>query len=318
MTRLRLLLTVVGAAALAASLALAAFSPPASAEKTSTPAETTDSTSSDKNAPVTSESHSWNGYHWARTANPFTLKLGDNVTTAWDSILATSSSDWSKSSVLDTNVVGGNSNKKCKPTSGQVEVCNSNYGRKGWLGIASVWVDSDSHITQGTVKLNDTYFKKTSKYNKPEWRKLLSCQEVGHTLGLDHQDDNFDNTNLGTCMDYASNPLGPPDDEHPNQHDYDELNTIYSHLDTSTTIKADVASKHPAAMNRVDTSNPGERGKLLHKKDRYEIYERDFGKGNKVRTWVIRADEDTSAEDTSPEDTSPEDTSPGSAKQKGQ
>lgn len=24
-------------------------------------------------------SHSWNGYHWARTANPFRLKLGDNV-----------------------------------------------------------------------------------------------------------------------------------------------------------------------------------------------------------------------------------------------
>ena len=24
-----------------------------------------------------SANHSWNGYHWARTANPFTLKTGD-------------------------------------------------------------------------------------------------------------------------------------------------------------------------------------------------------------------------------------------------
>ena len=39
--------------------------------------------------------HSWSGYHWARTANPFTLKLGDNVSSAWDASLAQTSSDWS-------------------------------------------------------------------------------------------------------------------------------------------------------------------------------------------------------------------------------
>ena len=32
-----------------------------------------------------SASHSCGNYHWARTANPFTLKLGDNVSSAWDS-----------------------------------------------------------------------------------------------------------------------------------------------------------------------------------------------------------------------------------------
>ncbi len=42
-----------------------------------------------------SASHSWGGYHWARTANPFTLKLGDNLTSAdWKSHLAQTSSDW--------------------------------------------------------------------------------------------------------------------------------------------------------------------------------------------------------------------------------
>ena len=28
--------------------------------------------------------HSWGNYHWARTANPFTLKLGDNLTSNLD------------------------------------------------------------------------------------------------------------------------------------------------------------------------------------------------------------------------------------------
>ena len=48
--------------------------------------------------------HSWNGYHWARTANPFGLSLGDNVGPAWDSYLGTASANWSKSTILDTTI----------------------------------------------------------------------------------------------------------------------------------------------------------------------------------------------------------------------
>ncbi len=33
---------------------------------------------------ATFANHSWNNYHWARTSNPFTLKVGDNVTSIWD------------------------------------------------------------------------------------------------------------------------------------------------------------------------------------------------------------------------------------------
>ena len=51
---------------------------------------------------VATANHSWGGYHWARTANPFTLALGDNVDSSWDAYLGTTSSDWSQSKVLDT------------------------------------------------------------------------------------------------------------------------------------------------------------------------------------------------------------------------
>ena len=57
---------------------------------------------------ITHANHSWGGYHWARTSNPFTLKLGDNLTAPWDQSLATASADWSLSSVLDTTIVIGN------------------------------------------------------------------------------------------------------------------------------------------------------------------------------------------------------------------
>src|SRR5262249_4362845 len=49
--------------------------------------------------------------------------------------------------------------------------------------------------------------------------------------GLDHQDTNFNNTNLGTCMDYTNVPDGPPSNLQPNAHDWEELDIIYAHLD---------------------------------------------------------------------------------------
>jgi len=237
------------------------------------------------------KNHSWNGYHWARTSNPFTLKVGDNVGTAWDSYLNTTISDWSKSTVLNlTKVAGSVSPNTCKATAGRVEVCNSTYGNNGWLGVASISV-SGSHITQGTVKLNDTYFN-TATYNTSAWRNLVSCQEVGHTLGLDHQDTNFNNANLGTCMDYTNDPST---NQHPNKHDYDELVTIYSHLDSTTTVgmsAIDLVRKAPPAMLQIYFTDLPQWGPIVYlSKDGHQsIHVLDFGHGHKVVTFVFWAD----------------------------
>jgi hypothetical protein len=184
--------------------------------------------------------HSWGNYHWARTANPFTLKLGDNVTPAWDAYLAEASSDWTASSVLNTTIVTGSTNPRtCKAVTGTVQVCNAAYGNNGWLGLASISITSGNHITKGTAKMNDTYFN-TASYNTPAWRRLVMCQEVAHDFGLDHQDEGFGAPNLGTCMDYTNDPDGGgaygPSNEHPNAHDFAQLETIYAHLDSTTTV----------------------------------------------------------------------------------
>jgi hypothetical protein len=233
--------------------------------------------------------HQWGKYHWARTSNPFTLKVGDNVNTAWDSYLNTTVSDWTASSVLNlSKVTGGGGGSTCNPTSGRVEVCNGSYGNTGWLGVASIWTaggKNRSHITQGTVKLNDTYFN-TAQYNTPAWRNLVSCQEVGHTLGLDHQDTNFNNANLNTCMDYTNDPTS---NQHPNQHDYDELVIIYTHLDNTTTVGAGLSASAPPAMNNIDFSSRATWGKMAWKSHdgHVAVYVQDFGNGNKVITRVI-------------------------------
>jgi len=258
-------------------------------------------------ASTTYADHSWNGYHWARTANPFNLKLGDNVSSAWDSYLTTTASSnaygWGWSSVLNTSIDSGKnlSNlRKCPPTSGRVEVCSYKYGTNGWLGLAQIWISS-SHITQGVVKLNDSYFDNSRypKYNTAPWRNLVMCQEVGHTFGLDHQDETFNNPNLETCMDYTNDPST---NQYPNQHDYDQLVAIYKHLDSTTTVGQTVQSgpgkgKLPPALTDTDSDEPvqlgtAQWGKLIRSTNngRTERYELDLGNGHKVLTHVIWAE----------------------------
>jgi hypothetical protein len=237
--------------------------------------------------------HSWGGYHWARTSNPFTLKVGDNVSSAWDVYLDEAIADWSDSTVLDlVKVAGGTSPKACRPTSGRIEACSARYGNTGWLGIAQIWITGGVHITQAVTKVNDTYFN-TAQYNTPPWRRLVMCQEIAHDFGLDHQDENFNNANLGSCMDYTSDPDGPPSNEHPNAHDFEQLETIYAHLDGSTTVGQAAGSlKAPPAMGQIDFEGPGQWGRLVRSTNggRTEVYELDFGAGNKVVTFVVWAD----------------------------
>lgn len=235
-------------------------------------------------SPTAYATHSWGGYHWARTSNPFSLKLGNNLNSGWSSFLITTSSDWSQSTVLDTTVVAGQSKGNCQGTNGRVEVCNKAYGNNGWLGIAQIWV-SGLHITKGTTKLNDTYFN-TAKYNTEAWKNLVMCQEVGHTFGLDHQDETFDNANLGTCMDYTNNPAT---NQHPNQHDYDELSIIYTHLDTMTTVDQSSAQLARQGASQL-AENPGDWGRKVKDNGRVALFEKDFGDGNKLLTHVIWAE----------------------------
>jgi hypothetical protein len=240
--------------------------------------------------------HSWGNYHWQRSANPLLLDVGDNVSNAWDTYLDGAIADWNVSTVLTLSEVAGGANpRNCRPTTGRIEVCNSRYGQNGWLGLAQIWVSGD-HITQATTKVNDTYFN-MPQYDTPAWRRLVMCQEVAHDFGLDHQDETFDNPNLGSCMDYTNDPDGgpggasnnDPSNEHPNQHDYDQLVTIYSHLDGAGGGNPNGQSRPEEVPAQLDR---GQFGRLVRSTNggRTELYELDLGFGRKVFTHVIWAE----------------------------
>lgn len=240
-----------------------------------------------------SASHAWGNYHWARQTDTFALELGDNVSGDWDAHLrATSTSsdplanDWSDSSVLDTAVVPGRSNpKRCNPTSGRVEVCNSTYGRNGWLGLAQIWLSGD-HIVQGVAKMNDTYFNMPA-YDNPSEKLHVMCQEVGHTFGLGHTTEN--GTSQNTCMDYYYNKTDDGISTRPNQHDYDQLASIYAHRDTTTTVGA-AGNTLPAAVANAEVDVPAQWGRLVHASPRSATYVREFPGGYKIATHVTWAE----------------------------
>ena len=241
--------------------------------------------------------HAWGKYHWnlstaTTLANP--LDLGNNLSTSeWQQSLTGASSDWSQS-VLKTEVAVGGSDADCKPTAGRVEVCNGGYGDNGWLGIASIWASrKDSHITQGTVKLNDTYFSEP-KYNTTAWRNLVMCQEVGHTFGLDHQDTDFSNTNLETCMDYTNDPDGSLfeqlNNEHPNTHDYDMLASIYAHLNGTTSSGPGRKSNRITVNNtNVNLDNPSTWGEAIQQdaQGRNAVFVRNIDTDTVIITHVL-------------------------------
>ncbi len=174
--------------------------------------------------------HSWGDYHWARTTSSFDLTVVNSTTSDWDPYVEQAVGDWSSSSVLNMVESSGSDAKRvrrrCQGGSGQVRICNDTYGNTGWLGIAGISLDNNGHITTGYTKLNDTYFSQ-SYYNSPDWKQSVTCQELGHNVGLGHQDEDFDNQSLFSCMDYQDPPF-----EFPNGHDFDQLETQYGHLDT--------------------------------------------------------------------------------------
>jgi len=193
-------------------------------------------------------SHSWGTYHWARTSNPFTIKVIDSNTPTWDGHLDKAIVDWSTSSVLNVAEEPGVEDKRCRPVAGKVKSCNARYGQNGWLGLAQIWV-SGGHISQGVAKMNDTYFS-LPQYNDPTKRQHVMCQEIGHDWGLGHQDES--GADLDTCMDYASALDNPA----PNAHDYEQLVTIYnSHVDSSTTIATGLAGTGSAQPVRVERND---------------------------------------------------------------
>lgn len=256
-----------------------------------------------------SANHSWNGYHWATTNGVVSVRINAALTAPWPAYLDTAIGEWEQSThlTLGSRVDVGVSRRKCTPITGQILVCNDAYGPRGWLGIASINLDSNGHITKGTTKLNDTYFN-MAQYNTAAWRRMVTCQEIGHDFGLGHQDEGFSNTNLGSCMDYTNDPAGTAGTNgtkaniSPDAHDYEQLGLIYNHSNdgysTGTMSSAtnfgirDFTRPAPPVAEEADVGDsPAQWGRAIHfdKLGRPDVFELALSGGGRRVTHVFWA-----------------------------
>ncbi|HEX8224946.1 MAG TPA: hypothetical protein VF605_14090 [Allosphingosinicella sp.] len=219
--------------------------------------------------------HSWNGYHWARTSTQISPPVVDIVTSQWTNYVTTAVADWNRSTVIESPYSKSSGNgRTCKPIAGKILVCNAAYGQNGWLGIASIWL-TNGHISQGTTKLNDTYYA-MAQYNTPAWRAAVTCQEIGHDYGLGHQDEDFSTDATSSCMEYTSVPAG---NEHPDSHDYNQLLSVYNHTDSAAAASASRSLPSQAAIG----NSRADWGRQIGD----HTFERDLGNGVKVITDVL-------------------------------
>ena len=129
------------------------------------------------------------------------------------------------------------------------------------------------------MKVNDTYLD-SSRYGTAAKQHVL-CQEVGHTVGLDHTSE--DGSDDDTCMDYAD----ALDNPHTDDHDNEQINAIYTaHNDAGTTTATTTAAN--GKVRRV----------------RKDLYVESFPNGAKVFTFVTFTD--ASAAARAPNDRVPE------------
>lgn len=181
-------------------------------------------------------SHQWGSYHFERDGvDTLTLSIGNNHdaggTPNWSAILGDVVADWGNGTGgyggahFDTVGTSGGS--------GNIESYNDNYGDNGWLGLARIWITrgKNKHITRGEALVNDSYVTLAGYdgFDQPvEWEQVM-CQEIGHTFGLDHNNEgSVGGTPDDTCMNTDIRPLRYPT---PNIHDTEMFDSdgMYAH-----------------------------------------------------------------------------------------
>lgn len=162
-----------------------------------------------------------------------TLDVLNALDSTWQEFFDRATFDWSNSNpnIIRFTTESVPQEPDCSQEIGMVKVCNSDYGIQDWTGLNIVHLNG-GYIVSSTVKMNDYFFKDGDRFEM----QYTMCHEIGHALGLTHTDENFNNKNLGNCMDYTSRP---EENMQPDDSNFAVLLELYGAFPTGSTRKLD-------------------------------------------------------------------------------
>ncbi|CAJ1966254.1 unnamed protein product [Cylindrotheca closterium] len=161
-------------------------------------------------------------YEWENDKNGLSLEVYNALDDTWQGEYEIAMGDWENGTpdsltLTSTKVTV---DRACTPVDGVMKVCSGNYGETGWLGINELIILNRRTIKNSVAKMNEFYLLNADA----DKRRYVMCHEIGHGFGLPHTDEQFDNRDLGDCLDYTNTPRN---NLLPGEVNYNKLQVLY-------------------------------------------------------------------------------------------
>jgi len=167
-----------------------------------------------------------------RTRDGLNLELVSALEDRWSDEFDMAVSDWDDGNpnVLSLSTRIDTTGPNCDAVDEALKVCNGNFGDTGWLGINEIMTIND-YIQSSVAKMNEYYLFNADQ----DTRQYTMCHELGHGFGLPHTDENFNNADLGNCMDYTHKH---ENNLRPDESNFNRLMGLYGVIPENRRLKA--------------------------------------------------------------------------------
>ena len=184
-----------------------------------------------------------NAPSWPSNSYGLRITMINALNDSWQSTFNIAVANWNSGNPIAVRISeeAGTYDKDCKAPEGKIIVCNGDYGETKWRGITESLSNYDGLIS-AEAKMNEFYLLNMglaawqyTMCHELGMSSLICCLSFflssvivvagyehlflshtklytefeillkGHTIGLAHTDEDFENEDLGDCMDYTDN-----------------------------------------------------------------------------------------------------------------